>query len=326
MFRLSCKIEIKAAAGGKVWTFDKVNSVEIVRDMEVLTGTCTIKLPKKSKWQGESSNPIKRGDVVTVSLGYDDKNVVAFRGYATTIGAKTPIAISCEDEMWALKNKPATKKAYKNATIEQILKDQKLSCKIKVLGEQSLGAYRVNTDTVAALLNAWKEQGIRSFFRYDSDGTPTLYCGVIFEKLGDRVQVFSNRLNIINDDALNVQSAADVKLKVKAISLDAFNKKVKAEVGDADGEVRTLHAYGKTQAELKAWATQELKRLKRDGLTGSFETFGAYLVDKLDSVGVIIDDVKMGVYQVKKNTITYSASGYRQNIEIGNRMDGGSKV
>ena len=99
-------------------------------------------------------------------------------------------------------------------------------------------------------------------------------------------------------------------------------KKVKIEVGDADGELRTLHTYNKTEKELKAWAEQEIKRLKRDGLTGSFTTFGYRLVDKLDTIGLIIDGVKQGKYQVKKNVIKYGTSGYRQEITLGQRAGG----
>lgn len=89
------------------------------------------------------------------------------------------------------------------------------------------------------------------------------------------------------------------------------------EVGDADGEHRTLHAYNKAESELKAWAEQEIKRLKRDGLTGSLTTFGYRLVDKLDAVGIKIDGEKKGVYQVKKNVIKYGTGGFRQEITLG---------
>jgi hypothetical protein len=98
------------------------------------------------------------------------------------------------------------------------------------------------------------------------------------------------------------------------------NKKVHLEVGDADGETRTLHTYNKNEAELKAWAEQELVRLKRDGLTGSLTTFGAVLVDKLDAVGVKIDGERKGVYQVQKNVITFGTDGYRQAITMGERV------
>ena len=68
MFRLTAKIEIRSA---KTWVFDKVASVEITRDIETLTDTCVLQLPKKVKWQGESTLPIKRGDeVITVAAGF----------------------------------------------------------------------------------------------------------------------------------------------------------------------------------------------------------------------------------------------------------------
>ena len=56
------------------------------------------------------------------------------------------------------------------------------------------------------------------------------------------------------------------------------------------------------------------------GLVGSFTTFGAELVDKLDNVGIKIDGERKGVYQVQKNVIKYSPSGFRQEITLGARV------
>ena len=61
-------------------------------------------------------------------------------------------------------------------------------------------------------------------------------------------------------------------------------------------------------------------RLKRDGLTGSFTTFGAALLDVLDVIGIKIDGEKKGKYQVQKNVIKYSTGGFRQEITLGARM------
>ena len=101
MFKLTAKIEIKGT--GKKWEFDKVAEVEITRDTDTLTDTCVLKLPKKVRWQNEERIPIKRGDEVTVWLGYDDELELAFRGFVTTIGLKTPIEIHCEDYMFQLR-------------------------------------------------------------------------------------------------------------------------------------------------------------------------------------------------------------------------------
>lgn len=293
--------------------------MEIVRDTDKLTTEAKITLPKKLKWDGSEKIPVKRGDKVTISLGYDDNLQTAFSGFVRDVGFKTPVVITCEDDMFNLKQMPAKKMAYRSVTLEKLLKDQGISYRLNVMGEQSLGAYRVTADTVAALLGKLSQQGIRSFFRYE-EGEPVLYCGVLFERDNKPSQVFKTGFNIISDQNLKQQKAENMRLRVKAVSLMPDNKKIKVEAGDADGEQRTLHTYNKTESELKAWAQQEIKRLKRDGLSGSFTTFGHTLVDCLDAVGIIIDGTKMGVYQVKKNVIKYGDTGYRQEISLGLRI------
>ncbi len=316
MFRLTARIEIK---GDRSWTFSFVHAVEITRDMEKLTTTARITMPKKVKWDGAAEIPVKRGDSVAIYLGYDGDLQSAFSGYVREVGFKTPVVIECEDEMFRLKQMPTVKKTYRSVNLETLLKDQGLTCRINVMGEQSLGAYRVTADTVASLLGKLSEQGIRSFFRYE-DGEPVLYAGVLFERETSPSQVFKTGLNIISDQSLNQQKADTMRLRVKAVSLMPDNRKIKVEVGDADGEHRTLHTYNKSESELKAWAEQEVKRLKRDGLTGSFTTFGFKLVDTLDAVGLVIDGVRMGVYQVRKNVIKYGDGGFRQEITLGLRV------
>lgn len=318
MFRLSAKVEISGEAGS--WTFEKITSCEIERDADALTATCKLTLPRKVKWQGQTSNPIRRGDKIKVWLGYDDDLELAFVGYVLRKGFKTPIEIFCEDEMFMLKQKPCVKKAYKSVDIQTLLSDQNLGYDIKVLGEQSIGQYRTNFETVAELLAHLKENSIRTFFRSE-DGKPVLYCGVLFDHGTELRQVFETGVNIISDSSLDEQKAEDVKIKLKVVSLQPDNKKkIKVEVGDADGERRTLHCYGKTEAEAKAWGEQELERLKRDGLTGSFQTFGHMLLDRLDIMGIKIDGERKGKYQIQKNTITYGSSGFRQDITLGPRV------
>lgn len=316
MFRLCAKVEIK---GDRSWSLDFVTAVEITRDTEKLTAEAKITLPKKMKWDGSAEIPVQRGDSVRISLGYDDNLQLAFVGWVRDVGFKTPVVITCEDDMFKLKQMPAVKKAYRSVTLETLLKDQGITHRLNIMGEQSLGAYRVTADTVASLLGKLSEQGVRSFFQYE-DGEPVLYCGVLFERDSTPAQVFKTGLNIISDQSLQQQKAENMRLRVKAVSLLPNNKKIKIEVGDSDGEHRTLHTYNKTESELKAWAEQEIKRLKRDGLTGSFTSFGYKLVDSLDAIGLIIDGTKMGVYQVKKVVIKYGDGGFRQEITLGLRV------
>ena len=267
MLKLCAKIEIK---GDKTWVFEKITACEIVRDSEALTITCKLILPRKVKWKGETSNPIKRGDKISVWLGYDDNLQLAFTGYVLRKGFKAPIEIFCEDEMFMLKQTPCVKKSYKNVDIHTLLKEQGLPYDIKVLGEQNIGQYRVNFENVAELLAHLKENNIRTFFRLE-DGKPVLYCGVLFDHGNEMRQVFATGVNIISDSSLDEQRAEDVKIKLRVVSLQPDNKKkIKVEIGDPDGEKRTLHCYGKTEAEAKAWGEQELERLKREALPGLF--------------------------------------------------------
>lgn len=316
MLKLCAKVKIE---GEKTWEFSKITSCEICRDSETLTTTCKLVLPRRVQWIGESSNPLRRGDKISIWLGYDNNLQLAFKGYILRKGFKAPVEIHCEDEMYALKAMPAVKKAYTNASLETLLKDQGLSYTIKVLGEQSIGQYRVNFDTVAELLDHLKENNIRTFFRL-GNGEPVLYCGVLFDHGSDAGQVFATGVNIISDSSLDEQLAEDMKIKLKVVSMQPDNKKkVKVEVGDPDGEMRTIHCYGKSEAEAKAWGEQELERLKRDGLKGSFTTFGHSLLECLDVIGIKIDGVRKGKYQVQKNTITFGSGGFRQDITLGPR-------
>lgn len=312
MYQLTCNIEI---IGIQKWRFNYISEIEIHKDIDKLTDTCTLKLPRNIKWKGYDSIPLKRGDQIKIELGYDGQNQLAFEGYITTIGLKTPIEITCEDSMFLLKQQTAIKKAYKKGNIKTILSDQNIAIPINVIGDQNIGKYRANFDTISALLNDLSKKGIRSFIKYGE-----LYSGIIFDEPLKRTQVYNNKINIIDDKDLKIQNAKDIKLRIKAVSLDANNTKTEVEVGDSDGEVRTIHSFNQNPKELKEWAEKQLARLKVDGLTGSFETFGSYICEKLDVIGIIIDSKKQGEYQIKSNVITFGKNGFRQKIKLGTKV------
>ena len=68
--------------------------------------------------------PSHRGDSVRIHLGYNGSLQLAFAGYASVTSASRPVVITCEDEMFMLKQMPARKKAYRSVTIETLLKGQ----------------------------------------------------------------------------------------------------------------------------------------------------------------------------------------------------------
>ncbi|MEG2276681.1 MAG: hypothetical protein RSA53_05530 [Odoribacter sp.] len=316
MFQLKCKITIK---GTKTWIFERIAGCEISLDSETLTDTCTIRLPKKITWANEAGVPLKRGDAVSVELGYDEELKTRFLGYIRTVGTKIPVEINCEDSMWMLKKTAVKKLSYTSVTIDKLLKDiLPPEVDYKVFGEQNIGQYRITVNTVAEVLDNLKENGIRSFFKL-TDGKPILYCGLFFPALNGKKTFFKSGLNVIENNT-EFRRAEDIKLKVKATSLRSDNKRTEVTVGDDDGEVRSIFKCNVDKKELESWAKQELEVLKSDGLTGSIKTFGVPEVDKGDHIYVEADESPKGLYSVKKVEIEFGENGYRQTIELDRKL------
>jgi hypothetical protein len=318
MFQLSSKVTIISE---KTWSFSKITSCEIERDIEKVTATCTLVLPKKTKWHNETAIPVKRGDKITVELGYDGNLEPVFSGYIKRVSAKTPVEIMCEDEMFTLKQVACKKKTYAAANLKELLFDQlPEGMKFETFAEQSFGQFTVNSDTVAQLLGGLAEQGISSYFVGD-----TLYCGMIHNHesqiTGMKQKFFSGENgNIIDDGDLVWNAADDINLRIKAEGTDAQGNRISVEVGDKEGELRSYFKYNTTLQELEAEATGKLTEWKVSGLSGSFTTFGAKTAGLLDRIKIETPEAPSAVYRVVKNGVSYGTDGYRQDISIGGKM------
>ncbi|ENA1803055.1 hypothetical protein ABF179_002480, partial [Flavobacterium psychrophilum] len=134
-------------------------------------------------WQGAKhfELPIKRGDKITVKLGYDGNLKTRFVGYIRTVDAKKPVKIMCEDGMFLLKTVETKKKGYKKVALKQLITDLLAGTGIDFLlvdGDISLGSYRMLKDTVAEELNEMKSKyGLRAYFR-TINGQSKLYVGL----------------------------------------------------------------------------------------------------------------------------------------------------
>src|SRR5690606_38149178 len=100
-----------------------------------------------------------------------------------------------------------------------------------------------------------------------------LYAGLAYGQQFGEVN-YSLTHNVIDHD-LTYRNEEDVLLKVKAVGIKRDNTKTDVEVGDVDGDLRTLHFYEvESTAELKRLAQEELQKLKYTGFEGSLNTFG----------------------------------------------------
>ena len=322
MLILSSEITIN---GTQTWKFDAVNNCTIVEDMATLTDTCELLLPKKTDWQGADKFklPIKRGDKITVKLGYNGILKTRFVGYVRTIDAKRPIKIMCEDGMFLLKTVETKKIGYKNVTLKQLVTNLLADTKIDFLlvdGDIALGSYRVLKNTVAEELNEMKSKyGLRAYFRTVNE-VSKLYVGLGYPFDNRRKESFIYGENLISEDFV-YRIADDVKIKVKAISIDNKNKRTEIETGDKDGELYTVYQNNIGINELRLFAENELKRFKTTGFKGSFETFGEPYISKCDIAHIEASDGNKGDFLIKKVETNFGMNGFRQKAEIGQPLN-----
>jgi hypothetical protein len=322
MLRLCSKVTIE---GSSAWEFTTVASCAITEDADSLTDTCVIELPKKAKWEGHpvgagGSPPVKRGDKITVMLGYDDVLKLRFSGYVRRVSATTPVKLECEDGMFLLKQAAAQRKGFEEVTLDKLISTllEGTSVKYRLVDTGiSLGPYRITRWTVAEeLAELQRVYGLKAYF-IEVDGELTLYVGLRYPfGVGQRAG-FSYGYNIISND-LEYRRKGDIKLKVKAISVQPDNKRIEVEVGDKGGELRTVYQYNVWGIEaLETFARGELDRFKYDGYQGSFETFGDPAVGKGDVARVEGEDGNKGNFLIKKVEVTFGTGGYRQKVTLG---------
>ncbi|WP_166769799.1 hypothetical protein, partial [Flavobacterium psychrophilum] len=233
---------------------------------------------------------------ITVKLGYDGNLKTRFVGYIRTVDAKKPVKIMCEDGMFLLKTVETKKKGYKKVALKQLITDLLAGTGIDFLlvdGDISLGSYRMLKDTVAEELNEMKSKyGLRAYFR-TINGQSKLYVGLGYPFDNRKKESFIYGQNLISEDFV-YRIAEDVKIKVKAISIDDKNKRTEIETGDKDGELYTVYHDNIGVDELRKFAESELKRFKTTGFKGSFETFGEPFVNKCDIAHIEASDNNKG--------------------------------
>lgn len=311
-------------------TFDYLCNVTIDQSIETLTDTCSVTLPRRIKYQGAlislaedtiNGKPIfKRGDKIKIELGYDDVLVTRFQGYLKDVKNAAPIQLTCEDSMFALKT-GSYSRANSSCTLEELLKDM-LPAGIEFkAADINLGPFRVNQATPAKVLDSLKNDGIFSYFRNITENGTTkqiLYSGLPYwtEKRNEHEFVFGK--SIINDNDLIYRETEDVKLKVKAISIQKNNSRIETEVGDEEGEIRTVYKYQVSLQDLKLFAQQELERFRFTGYRGAVPVFGEPVVEKGDVIQISGSKYHpSGKYLAKAVKIMSGTSqGYKQNITI----------
>lgn len=318
MLRLSCKIVIGSLV------FSAVHQLEIESSIADKTSTCIIRLAKRTNVvNGQTfevkpiQDVIKRGDRVEVYLGYDDNLKLEFLGYVRAVQPKVPLAIECEDEMFVLKQTEVAPKVFNGGNISDVIKYIAPAVKADILDSSLGGTFKILNDSPTALRVLEKIDevyGLKSSF-FLKDNQPLLVVGLQNSQKYGEVQYDLQR-NVI-DNALVYQDSEDVRVKVKASSLQADGTTIKETIGDQDGDVKTFAAPGLTREQLKQYATRIYRQSKDSRFDGDLNAFGIPFCQKGFTVLLTGEEVGSVAHQVESCRVTFGVNGFRRRISLG---------
>jgi hypothetical protein len=308
----NCYILIKTPT--KFLEFTSVNNIEIESSWKNFTDTAVISLPRNINiLNGNINEVIARGSEVEIYLGYKPNLILEFKGYVARVGAGIPLKIYCEDEMWNLKQTSFTH-SFRSVNLQELIKFI-YPGKANVIDLQ-LPSYKINKASAAQVLKSLKEQyGVVSYFQ-----NGILNVGFAYQFGVKARRIYHLQKNVI-EPSLEFKLKEDFRVKVKAISVLSNNTKIEVEVGDTDGEERTLNYFDLSKKELIAIATDQIKAFKVDGYTGDIKAFGAPFCQHGDLALIQDQDYKdrEGSYFIDQVNASYGVAGFRRKVVLGRR-------
>lgn len=319
------------------YRFRQVNHVRIEKSWREVGDKCTLRLPKHVHIKGLTTstleNYVKVGDPVKVILWYiGQPQHTEFEGYVKRVLPNTPFELECEDHSYYLRKTPV-KKSWKKSdkvTLKQVIGYVISSVNAKFPAALTFsnnlpdvtfseGLVIEAGNTAATVLQKIREEyGLTSYMKGRE-----LYTGLAYGQTFGTVKL-SLAWNIIFHE-LMYRSEDDILLKAKAIGIKKDNTKVVVDdVGDADGEQRTLYFYNVTdKSQLKKLAEEELKRLKYTGYEGDLTTFLYPYAEPLmvaDLRDPQYGETRSGRYIIDSVNTEFGVYGARREVELGIKL------
>lgn len=329
MLKLSSKITI----GGelpKPIIFDFVNEIETDESYENLTDTAKITIPNNISFEGKpiaigTEALFKRDMSIKIECGYDDTLKTVFEGFISHVHLSLPIVLECDDRMWLQKKHTLPNKSYSSVSLATLLKyiiPSSTNYTTNGFLFENLGKIRIsNNATTAMVLDMLrKTYQVYSFFR-----SGKLYVGLPFQVSLQKLKTFGFEKNIIDDKSLEWMDSEEVKIKVKGVSVHSDNTKVEYYYPskDTEGQQITLSISNINLEDLKGYVKRHYDSFQYSGYKGSFTTFGEPFVnhgDKIQFTGNKLPERNEGVYLVRSVKRSFGQNGYRQIIELANKI------
>ncbi len=320
-------------------TLEFCESFTVESSWDTFTDTATIIVPNVI-FKAETSNAtvgldtlFQKGDPVEIRAGYNksaDNLETLFKGFISKVVTGTLLEISCEDSMYALKQKNLTSKRFKKVTLKELIDyiTDGITIETNLIDpDVVLGDWAIENNSFINPVQVLKKlKSDYGFVSYIKDGV--LNVGVPYDSTGT-THYLLKELNFVGEDDLK-NEANDTLRVLKGISILPDNTRIikyavkvneVITVGDSEvqGELRTVNYYNQTADEL----TETLKKVYQStnftGLQGSFTTFGEPVIKVNDWVKLrdLKNPERNGTYKARSVARSMTPSeGLRQMITI----------
>lgn len=308
----------------KIGTFflGLLDSVKIHRSVDLLADTAEISLPAVIQNKAlEIENKVKRGDQVSIRLGYDGDLIQEFSGYLQEIAVNNgTITLQCEDSLFLFRKSVADeelKGISLKGLLQHLMKATGISLEVKCSYEFQYEKFVLSRMTAFDVLKKIREETKANIYLKGRE----LHVHPAYEEVFGKVKYDFSRN--VEKDNLVYKHTDRRKFEVEVEGQSKGGKSEKVRVGTAGGDLRSVKVYGVTDPEvLKKRGEEELKHLSYDGYEGDLT---GWLLPYCDAgyVASIHDEEypwKDGNYYVTAVTTEFSQNGGSRKIQLGRKM------
>lgn len=302
-----------------------LKSVRIIRSVEQLSDTATIVLPGTLINETlEVESKIKRGDAVTIKLGYRQTGLkTEFNGYLKAIKTdNTKIILECEDELFlwdvALKNEQLTNVSLKTL-LHKIAKQINGKYQVQCDYNFTYSKFTIHNATGLDVLKKVQEETKANIF---FDGQSLIITPVYSSASWSGTNVkYDMTRNVISAD-LKYVKAEDKNIKIEIEYKGKDGKTYKAIAGKGSGKTIKRTIDSNSTGDLQQVADNEYNLWSYDGYEGNLTGWMMPYCQPTDIVELLDPTAqhKNGKYYVVGTEVEFSSSGGRRKVTIGKKM------
>lgn len=303
----------------------KPHSVKWRSSVMQIIETCVIALPRATYLKNElnatedntikSSFVFKEGDPVSLSLGYDKRNVIRFRGFVKRINQTDRLELECEGYNYQLPK--VFSKSYASTTVKDILTDLTQGTDIKLsdkMAEVKVSSVRFKNASGLQVLE-WMKKELHLAVYFDFD---TIYAGTLYGWRKETVKLQLGWNTVEDKDFKQRKTDSNVLIQLVAKDSKGSTKKTKSDERKYS-QTKEVKIKAGLDAELMKKIANDLQsRENYKGYEGSITCFLEPVLQKSNVVDIKDNRFpeRSGQFFVETIEGSFDASGGRQKVTL----------